>query len=694
MYLRTIQVKNFRLLADASLDLSRTSTVVVGRNNSGKTSLGEIVRRLVENEGRVDFRLEDFSTTSYEGFVEAFRKYNNGAAGADVRDTLPAIEMRLKFHYEVNEPALGALGQFIVDLNPECTEALVVLHYGLADGAVDSFFDGAPAGELNAEERKHFFRLMRERVPKYYQARLWAEDPNDPGNRKDLDRSNLRALLKTTCISAQRGLDDVTSKENDILSKVLEDLFAIASRDGARDGDKDIVEALKSAVEDIQQGIEQRFSGELKRLLPTLKSFGYPGLGGPELSTETTLDVERLLRNNTKVRYEGLDGISMPESYNGLGVRNLIYVLLRIVSFYRDFVASDVRPGVQLVFIEEPEAHLHPQMQEVFIKQLTKISEILVEGDSEPEVWPVQFVVSTHSSHIANAAGFESIRYFLPKWRDEEKRVRHTVIKDLSAGFGSARPEDVHFLRQYLTLTRCDLFFADKAILIEGTTERLMLPAIVEKIEDKTPNGPKLSSQYVTIMEVGGAYAHLFFDLLNFLELPALIITDLDAVEKAGGNACAVHEATASSNACLNKWFATPADPSPSPLEMISKGELDKTRDVWRIAFQVPEEENGPCGRSFEDAFMLANRDKFSLEGHDVLTLERAASERAATVKKSAFALRYAIEERDWIPPRYLVDGLRWLAERGVEEMEHSEIMEVAAASEGYETQVGVETSG
>ncbi|HHN8518515.1 TPA: TOPRIM nucleotidyl transferase/hydrolase domain-containing protein [Klebsiella quasipneumoniae] len=49
-----------------------------------------------------------------------------------------------------------------------------------------------------------------------------------------------------------------------------------------------------------------------------------------------------------------------------------------------------------------------------------------------------------------------------------------------------------------MTLTRCDLFFADKAILVEGLSERLILPVIIAKLEVSEPEGSKLSSQYVT----------------------------------------------------------------------------------------------------------------------------------------------------------------------------------------------------
>ncbi|UTN85910.1 hypothetical protein NMC41_00830 [Pseudomonas aeruginosa] len=79
---------------------------------------------------------------------------------------------------------------------------------------------------------------------------------------------------------------------------------------------------------------------------------------------------------------------------------------------------------------------------------------------------------------------------------------------------------------------------------------------MVEKLEKESPEAPKLSSQYITILEVGGAYAQLFFELLQFLELQSLIITDIDAVEKPGGEACAVHLGQHSSNACIKAWFS------------------------------------------------------------------------------------------------------------------------------------------
>lgn len=79
-----------------------------------------------------------------------------------------------------------------------------------------------------------------------------------------------------------------------------------------------------------------------------------------------------------------------------------------------------------------------------------------------------------------------------------------------------------------------------------------------------------------------------------------------------------------------------------------------------RLAYQIPEADGGPCARSFEDAFILANPERFPLGDGDAAAL---AYEHAAEQKKSTFALEHAIEHTDWNVPRYISEGLRWLAQ-------------------------------
>lgn len=650
-------IKNFRLLVNAEILFEDTTTVIVGRNNSGKTSLAELFRRLLATSSP-SFGLEDFSLACYEEFWEAASLHREGQEETEIRKALPEISLSLTVEYALADADLGLLGDFIVDLDPECVHARIDMKYRLADGKMRDLFPEPLQEESEADQKQVFYRAVRDRIRTCFAVYAEAVDPADESNRKAVDAAKVRKLLSADFINAQRTLEETKASGSNVLGKIVESLFSAASG-SSKDADRQMADDLREAVAKVETGIREDFSAKLDRMLPAFSIFGYPGLPDPSLSTETALDVEALLQDHTRVRYASPHGVSLPESYNGLGPRNLIYILLKLLEYFKGYTGAPEAPGVHIIFLEEPEAHLHPQMQEVFIGQLNKIAKAFADIYAGGSAWPVQFVVTTHSPHMANKAAFSAMRYFLAKPVPGMPGVCTTAIKDLKRGFKAIPKADEEFLHQYMTLTRCDLLFADKAILVEGLSERLLVPVMIEKVDAASgPTAPKLGAQYLSLVEVGGAYAHIFFPLLEFLELKTLVITDMDSVEKPGGKACAVSAGTSTSNACVKNWFANPAI---TPGDLLVAPSEGKVRGHIRIAYQVPETPGGACGRTLEPAFMLANRALFGIAGPEA-EAEAAAHEMAGDEKKSNFALRYALQEKGWVPPTYVAEGLAWLA--------------------------------
>ncbi|MDF5387994.1 AAA family ATPase, partial [Vibrio parahaemolyticus] len=189
----------------------------------------------------------------------------------------------------------------------------------------------------------------------------------------------------------------------------------------------------------------------------------------------------------------GDNTFSLPEQYNGLGYKNLIHIIFQLITFRARWLKvgkigkkrseedAAIEP-IHLVLVEEPEAHLHAQVQQVFVRKAYKV---LREYGSVEANLTTQMVISTHSSYVAYEAGFESLRYFKRKPASKEQPTPQAEVVKLATVFPSEKKNETDvsstnkFGSRYLKTTHCDLFFANGVILVEGAAERMLLPHFI-----------------------------------------------------------------------------------------------------------------------------------------------------------------------------------------------------------------------
>lgn len=697
MHLNRYSIRNFRRLEDVEISLDPRETIFVGANNAGKTSATAAFRLFVSN--RQDFKIHDFPT-------ELINKFDQfGESEEHKIESLPSIQLDLWFSFDP-EIEYGRIAYLLPRIGAESVEAGIRLEYSLASPEqllldynkqyprkTDTTTNATPT---QRKPLSHYLSqdgiLKKHFNLKYYileQDQRTSEITLHPLEQQT-GKKALSSLIRVDFVDAQRNIDDNSTSKSNRLSDIFFDFYQ--HNLNKLNNDNESVEIIEKSNDNLSIHYEKEF----KSLIQTIEELGFPGANDRQLKIISNLNPEKALSGNAILTYFDTNSKhTLPESYNGLGYKNLIYMAIQVAHFQIQwFNTESERPLCQIIFIEEPEAHLHAQVQQAFIRKIRHAIQKTTKDLGHPTHSP-QLVITTHSSHIIAEADFKSIRYFrrcvsnLDSTNSARPKPTATKILNLAKfAAESTEKENLHFLQKYLSLTHCDLFFADAAIIIEGTVERILLPHIIRN------DHPILESAYISTLQLGGAFAHKFLPLIKFLDLTCLVITDLDSVDKMDNRkSCRADTPNAvSSNGCITTLLLN----GKKGLSGKAKIKYDEDRLISNIlalndsqklvpnsriyvTFQVgievknTRETKTLIPRTFEESFIYTNFDLIKQGRLDVLieylkedsldeNYEQTYSAIVSNFKKVEFALNQIETLEKWHAPRYISDGLNWLS--------------------------------
>lgn len=668
MYLSKIHIENYRLLKNVDVIFDRDLTLFVGKNNTGKTSVMEILSFLASD--RKTLSIDDYPLSARNDLYAAIIGFWQDRDYLKYQSAVPITRFALTFDY--SDGIIGNLDAFVIDLDVDVTTAIAEVSFDVPIGISEALdllkvqYDEILPDEADDNQKsKCLAQVVREKFNSLFVMNVMAVNPADQEDSRDVKKSDLQNVFNMKAIKAERNMDESDATNNNPIGQMMKRLFDTELED-VEESLQPSMQELHRIVTDANYNLNTEINTHMDTIVGSMMNFGYPSWEDLKLRANTNLSLQRRIIEETQLTYVSRTGEeSLPESHNGLGYKNLIKITMELHDYTR--CLQEDLTKLSLLFIEEPEAHMHPQLQTTFVAFLTGFLEETA-GENH-----VQVVMTSHSAHVANTVPFKQVRYILRKPREVICKSMDDFPANVELPDGltevqrnrileQEKAKRLDFLQKYMKLSYCDLYFCDKAILVEGASERLLLPDMIRKCKD---NGEfagvdiPLSSQYYTVIEVGGAYAHHFYDLVDYLCIPTLIITDIDFVKGTHNCACNKEEAEKSSNGAINRWCRKAlglTDRTTVNIDQIL-GLTEEQHSMGTRHLEFQKEENGFYPRSLEDAIMNCNRELFSIPDGNNPSFKDTGD------KKTDFALKLLVEEAytSYQVPSYIRDGLIWL---------------------------------
>lgn len=515
MYLKSLRISNFRKFGtnnnviefvDAQgyekykcsekFNIATTTTLIVGKNNVGKTTVIEVLDKLINRERA--FKATDFNFIYLRELLSTYLL----EVGELDKVKLPCMEFIVEIGLDKgNDDLITNIIPFMLLEDVEKGKLDIKIRYEVRE-----------AEELRKEIENLFaqqyprdllFNKFLELLDKTPYVVNYYNKNNQQVDFKLKDLIELRPI-KANNIEGDRCLSKA-------FNKIVKYRYNVSLNQGEKTLEAEIIKINGKLSSSIKNKHTKPINETLKKIVSDDKM---------KVQLRADLSFQKFL--DDLVRYEYVEkDISIPEDQFGLGYTNLMMIIAELMEYMERYPDDSFNSKINLISIEEPETFMHPQMQELFIKNINDAIIALLEIKHKNV--NSQLIITTHSPHILNSKvhsgnTFNNINYMtvLSNYTNVINLNDEKIVPD-----SKNIEDDLKFLKKHIKYKVSELFFSDAVILVEGLTEYTLLPYYLEADE-------KLNKYYVSIFNISGAHALVYRKLLQELGIPVLIITDLD----------------------------------------------------------------------------------------------------------------------------------------------------------------------
>ncbi len=504
--------------------ISKSSSLIVGKNNSGKSTIVKLLNTLQNSKSgsRSVFKYTDFNLkTLSDWYHENIDNKSEEEIESIDQSYFPKLEFQLILGIDDGNDLISSFEDILVvsgiktvetQENQDIAEVTIDIKYEVADEKSfkeeliklkksNSETDNQQDKNIVYKKEIQYRQFLGLFSSNYFVLNFYPIGKEEPAK-----EFSLSSLLKVETIEANTVKNDKTLSQayNKIVSTYIKN--------------NDIA-TIDKLVGDINYQVKDMVDTNIKNILQSAVS-SIESTKNLKMNLHPDVTLEKIFANSIIYEYqEGNNNI--PESQFGMGYTNLMVIIAKIVDYIELYSKKDINGSVNILCIEEPESFMHPQMQELFIKNISKAIATLLGKKQQLDTF--QIIITTHSTHILNSKiqsgnTLNNISYL-------GQAGVNNIIKNISDdAIVSGRNIDkkaYEYIKKYLRLEVSDIFFADAVVLVEGVSEETYLRYEIDK-------HPILKKHHIKVYRIDGAYAHQFISLLDLLEIKTVIFTDLD----------------------------------------------------------------------------------------------------------------------------------------------------------------------